>query len=40
MQGKGKYEWPDVRIYEGEYQNDKKEGFGKFMWKDNRVYEG
>lgn len=26
--------------YEGEYRNDKKEGFGVFSWADGNVYRG
>ena len=40
MNGKGVYEWSDGRIYEGEYKNDKKDGFGKYWWGDGRSYEG
>lgn len=38
MNGKGVFVWPDGRKYEGEYVDDKKEGFGKFTFKENRVY--
>mmetsp|Transcript_95698 Transcript_95698/g.219319 ORF Transcript_95698/g.219319 Transcript_95698/m.219319 type:complete len:85 (-) Transcript_95698:217-471(-) len=27
-------------VYEGQYVDDKKEGFGKFTWADGRSYEG
>lgn len=40
MNGKGVFVWPDGRKYEGEYVDDKKEGFGKFTFKENRVYQG
>ena len=40
MNGKGKFEWPDGRIYDGEYKNDKKEGHGDFTWPDGRKYDG
>ena len=40
MNGKGKFEWPDGRIYDGEYKNDKKEGHGVFTWPDGRQYDG
>ena len=26
------FTWPDGRSYEGDYTNDKKEGFGQFIW--------
>ncbi len=40
MSGKGKYWWPDGRMYQGEYKNDKKDGIGKFTFRDGREYEG
>ena len=40
MDGKGKFEWPDGRFYEGEYKMDKKDGYGIFTWKDGRIYKG
>lgn len=36
MNGKGKFYWPDGRIYIGDYLNDKKEGFGTFIWPDDK----
>ena len=38
--GKGKFEWTDGSIYEGEYKMDKKNGFGIFKWPDGRIYKG
>lgn len=40
MHGKGVFIWPDGRKYEGEYKNDKKEGYGEFEWNDGRKYKG
>ncbi len=40
MHGKGVFKWPDGRVYEGDYVNDKKHGIGKVTWPDGRVYEG
>jgi hypothetical protein len=40
MHGKGKYTWPDGRIYDGDYVNDKKEGEGVYSWSDGRQYSG
>ena len=40
MYGKGLFTWPDGRWYEGDYLDDKKEGFGTFLWPDGRKYEG
>jgi len=34
MHGKGIFTWRDGRRYEGDYINDKKEGFGMFEWPD------
>ena len=40
MEGKGKFDWPDGRRYEGQYTDDKKEGHGIFTWPDGRKYDG
>ena len=32
--------WPDNRIYEGDYADDKKHGYGIFSWGDGRKYMG
>jgi hypothetical protein len=40
MCGKGKMIWKDGRIYEGDHQADKMNGFGVFQWPDGRKYEG
>jgi hypothetical protein len=40
MHGKGVFTWPDGRKYEGDYLDDKKEGFGVFYWPDGRMYKG
>lgn len=40
MHGKGIFRWPDGRVYEGDYVDDKKEGLGKVIWPDGRIYEG
>lgn len=40
MHGKGVYTWSDGRRYEGEYNNDKKEGYGIYTWADGRRYQG
>jgi hypothetical protein len=36
MHGKGAYRWKDGRKYEGEYENDKKNGYGIYQWADGR----
>ena len=30
----------DGRKYDGEYIDDKKEGYGVFYWPDGRIYKG
>ena len=40
MNGKGVFIWADGRKYEGEYKNDKKEGFGEFEWVNGKKYRG
>lgn len=40
MNGRGTFKWPDKRVYEGEYVNDKKHGKGVFTWPDGRKYKG
>jgi hypothetical protein len=40
MNGRGTFKWPDNRVYEGEYLNDKKHGIGTFSWPDGRKYKG
>lgn len=32
MDGEGIFKWPDGRKYEGQYKDDKKEGYGIFEW--------
>jgi hypothetical protein len=32
MNGQGVYVWLDGRKYEGQYVQDKKEGFGIYTW--------
>jgi len=32
MDGQGVFTWPDLRKYQGEYRDDKKDGFGIFEW--------
>lgn len=40
MHGKGTYKWEDGRVYQGEYQFDKKHGRGIYQWPNGRVFEG
>ncbi len=40
MHGRGVVTWADGRRYNGEYFDDKKQGFGVFTWPDGRKYEG
>ena len=36
----GLYTWPDGRMYEGFYKDDKKHGFGVYTWQDGKRYAG
>lgn len=40
MSGRGTFKWPDKRIYEGDYLEDKRHGYGIFSWPDGRKYKG
>ena len=40
IHGKGKYIYPDGKIYEGNFQNGLKHGFGKISWNENKYFEG
>lgn len=40
MHGKGKYIWADGNIYEGEWKENKIDGFGKYIWFYGIIYEG
>ena len=35
-----KYTWPDGRVYEGDWLQDKRTGKGKMTWPDGAIYEG
>lgn len=40
MHGKGVYQWPDGRKYEGEYFCNCKHGWGVFKWSNGTRYQG
>ncbi len=40
IHGKGTYRWSDGRVYNGQYENDKKHGYGVYIWADGRAYLG
>ena len=40
MHGIGLYSWADKKSYEGEYHQDKKQGYGRYSWPDGREYKG
>jgi hypothetical protein len=40
MHGKGKFTWPDGRVFVGSYEDDKKKGYGEYTWPDGRYFKG
>ena len=36
LHGKGIYSWPDGRQYEGDFVDDKKQGYGSYTWADGK----
>jgi hypothetical protein len=38
--GKGKYVWNDNSSYNGEWFENKINGWGEYLWPDGRRYEG
>jgi hypothetical protein len=40
MHGYGVYTYPSGIVYEGQFIQDRKEGFGVYLWTDGRRYEG
>lgn len=40
MEGKGEMTWSDGRKYNGDFANNKRNGFGIYTWPDGRKYEG
>ena len=38
MNGKGKFNWPDGKIYEGDFVNDIKEGTGTLFLPNGKIY--
>jgi len=34
------FRWSDGKIYDGNYVDDKKEGWGVFIWPDGKKFEG
>jgi len=40
MHGQGLYKWPDGRWYDGNYVDDKKDGYGVYTYPDGRSYKG
>lgn len=40
MQGYGKMEWLDGRIYQGQFHQDKRHGYGEYTLADGSCYKG
>jgi len=40
MHGQGTFTWADGKKYEGEYRQDKKEGYGKYYWDEQKYFTG
>jgi hypothetical protein len=40
MNGKGSFDWPDKKHFEGSYVDDRKEGYGEFFWSEAKYYKG
>ena len=40
LHGVGRYEWPDGKVYHGDFLNNNKHGQGLFMWPDGKSYDG
>ena len=40
LQGRGKYEWADGRVYEGEWSKDEMNGSGVYTWPDGKRFVG
>ena len=38
--GKGRLEFKDGSVYEGEFENNKMHGYGKIFFKDGSIYQG
>jgi hypothetical protein len=40
MDGKGLFQWPDGRVYFGQFRAGQKQGKGMYMWPNGQYYEG
>ena len=38
MDGNGIFIWPDGRKYEGDYKEDKEDGYGILEWGNGNIY--
>ena len=34
------FTWEDGKLYQGQYENDRKHGYGTFAWNNGRQYAG
>lgn len=40
LTGLGRHIFPSGNVYEGMFQNDKRNGYGRLIWSDGAYYEG
>ena len=40
MEGEGLFQWPDGRLFYGNFYQGRKEGKGTYMWPNGQTYEG
>ena len=40
MHGNGVFKWSDGKIYDGQFVDDKRDGFGTMTYPDGKIYRG